>query len=235
VGRFDDIPAPGTDPVEDDLAERGRVLVAAAVAETSAPLDLRERLERQRERASGARRRRSLGFAGAIAAVGAAVVAALVISFGGAGAAPSVLATVQLAGGGPTLPAPHRDARNPKILDARTEGLPFPEWNTQFQWRAVGARRDDIAGRRATTVFYANPAGARAAYTILGGDRIEAPEGARTVRRGDTMLHVMRRGTQRIVVWDRAGHTCVMSAPASVPEDKLIRLAAWNGGGGVPF
>jgi hypothetical protein len=235
VGPYDDIPEPGSDPMEDELAERGRGLVAAAVAETSAPLQLRERLERERERASPARRRRSLGFAAAIAAVGAAVLAALVITFSGAGAAPSVLATVQLAGGGPTLPAPQRDARNSKLLETRIEGIPFPEWDTEFRWRAVGERRDDIEGRRAMTVFYDNPAGARAAYTILGGDAIDPPAGARTVRRGDTTLHVLRRGSQRIVVWDRAGHTCVMSAPASVPEDRLIRLAAWNAGGDVPF
>jgi hypothetical protein len=37
------------------------------------------------------------------------------------------------------------------------------------------------------------------------------------------------------VVWDRAGHTCVMSAPMSVTEERLLDLAAWDAGGGVPF
>jgi hypothetical protein len=237
VGRFDDISAPGENAVEDERAERGRELVAAAVAATSAPPALRERLERERERATPARRhrRRSLGLAGASAAVVAAVLAALVITFGGAGAAPSVLATVQLAGGGPTLPAPRPDASNPSVLDAGDDGLPFPEWNTAFRWRAAGMRRDDIGGRRAMTVYYDDPRGTRAAYTILEGDAIDAPAGARTVRIRYTVVHVLRRGSQRIVVWDRAGHTCVMSAPASVPEDRLIRLAAWDGGGVVPF
>jgi hypothetical protein len=36
-------------------------------------------------------------------------------------------------------------------------------------------------------------------------------------------------------VWDRDGHTCVMSAPVSVPEDRLLALAAWDDGGKVPF
>jgi hypothetical protein len=36
-------------------------------------------------------------------------------------------------------------------------------------------------------------------------------------------------------MWDRSGHTCVMSAPLAVPEDRLIGLAAWDGGGDVPF
>jgi hypothetical protein len=44
----------------------------------------------------------------------------------------------------------------------------------------------------------------------------------------------MYRGGQRIVVWNRAGHTCVMSAPEVVPEERLIDLAAWDAGGSVP-
>src|SRR6202008_1327225 len=97
-----DHPFPENDPRERELAERGRDLVAMAVAETSAPLALRERLERQRE---GARRptarRRWLGLAASFVAVAAAAVAALVINLGGA-SSPSVLATVQLAAPGPT-------------------------------------------------------------------------------------------------------------------------------------
>jgi len=219
----------------DELAERGRHLVAAAVADTYAPLALRERIEAERERARRPARRRSFAFAGSIAAAAAAAIVAIVIALNGGAASPSVLATVQLAGGGPTLPAPHRDARNPKILTARLQGVPFPEWGPQFKWRAAGERRDEIAGRPTTTVYYDNPAGARAAYTILGGKAIAPPEGARSVRFGGTELYVMRRGRSRIVTWNRAGHTCVMIAPAAVPENKLIRLAAWDGGGSVPF
>jgi hypothetical protein len=40
---------------------------------------------------------------------------------------------------------------------------------------------------------------------------------------------------RRIVTWTRNGHTCVLSAPVSVPEPKLLALAAWKGKGGVPF
>jgi hypothetical protein len=235
MGAFDHIPPLGPDPDDDDLAERGRELVAAAVAETQAPLALRERLETQRERAQPARRRRRIGIAGSLAAIGAAVAAALVISLNGAGGTPSVLATVQLAGGGPTLPAPKVDAGNRNLLDAELDGVPFPEWNAKFRWRATGARRDEIEGRPATTVFYDNPRGARAAYTILGGAAIDPPQGARTVHKNGFELHVLRRGMQQVVVWDRNGHTCVMSAPASVPEERLIALAAWDAGGGVPF
>jgi hypothetical protein len=235
MGGFDHIPTRGPHPDDDELAERGRELVAAAVARTQAPLALREQIERQRERARPARRRRRVTVLGSLAAVGAAVLAALVISLNGTAAAPSVLATVQLAGGGPTLPAPPVDADNPDILEAELDGLPFPEWDARFRWRATGARRDEIEGRDATTVYYDSPRGARAAYTILGGDAIAPPEGARTVRKNGVELYVLRSGDQRIVVWNRDGHTCIMSAPLGGPEQRLIDLAAWDGGGDVPF
>jgi hypothetical protein len=226
-------PTPDDPRREQELAERGRELVALAVAETSAPLALRERIERDRERARPGRRRRWLGLAGSFAAVAAAAIAALVISLGGA-SAPSVLATVQLAGPGPTLPAPKHDPTNDALLTTRIEGLPFPDWD-QFEWRAVGTRTDEIEGRRATTVFYDNPYGARAAYTILGGSAIEAPSDAKTVDVRGTPFSVMYREGRQVVVWDRDGHTCVMSAPRSVPEENLLKLAAWDAGGSVPF
>ena len=220
--------------VERALAERGRVLIAAAVADTAAPLALRERIERDRERARpAATRRRWLGLAGSFAAVAAAAVVAIAISLGGT-SAPGVLATVELAGQGPALPAPRHDPAHPALLQAEIEGLPFPDWNRKFQWRAAGARRDTIEGRDATTVYYDSPRGARAAYTILGGATIKPPDDARTVRVRGKDFHVMYRGGQRIVVWNRAGHTCVMSAPEVVPEERLIDLAAWDAGGSVP-
>jgi hypothetical protein len=228
-------PPPSDDPnVDHELAERGRAMVAAAVAETSAPLALRERIERDRERARpAATRRRRLGLAGSFAAVAAAAIAALVISVGGS-SSPGVLATVQLAGKGPALPAPRHDPANPALLQAKIQGLPFPDWYDKFEWRASGARTDTIEDRDATTVYYTRD-GRRLAYTILGGAAIEPPEDARTVQLRGKEFHVMTRGDQRIVVWDRAGHTCVMSAPAMVPQERLVELAAWDAGGGVPF
>jgi hypothetical protein len=226
-------PTSGDPQVERELAERGRALIAAAVAETSAPLALRERIDRDRERARPAARRRRLGVVGSLAAVAAAAIAALVISVGSS-SAPGVLATVQLAGKGPALPAPRHDPANPVLLQTKIEGLPFPYWADKFQWRAAGARTDRIEDRDATTVYYDRD-GARLAYTILGGEAIAAPDDARTVYVRGKEYHLITRGDQRIVVWDRAGHTCVMSAPMTVPEDRLLDLAAWDAGGGVPF
>ena len=232
MARFD--PDTPLDPGEQELAERGRELVATAVAETRAPLGLRERLEAQRERRRPAGRGRWLGLGASVAAVVAAAAVALVITVGGS-PAPSVLATVQLAADGPTLPAPARDARNPALLQTRLQGLPFPNWDEAFKWRAVGARRDEINGRPATTVYYDRPRGMRAAYTIVGGAALEPPDGARTLRLDGTAFHVLRHGARRVVVWDRDGHTCIMSAPAGVSHERLLDLAAWDAGGQVPF
>jgi anti-sigma factor RsiW len=228
-----DAPRSDDPQVERELAERGRALIAAAVADTSAPLGLRERLERDRERARPVARRRWLGLAGSFAAVAAAAVAALVISLGGT-PSPGVLATVELAGKGPALPAPRHDPANPVVLQTKIDGLPFPDWAAKFQWRASGARTDQIKDRDATTVFYDNPTGARLAYTILGGGTIEPPDSARTTQIRGKDFHMMTRGDMRIVVWNRGGHTCVMSAPMSVPAERLLDLAAWDAGGRVP-
>ena len=226
------------DPLDDELAERGRLLIAAAVAETMAPLALRERIEADSQRAgkrgAGARSRGRLGWllpAGGLVAV-AAVALVLVL---GNGNAPSVLATASLATGGPVLPAPAEDSANGAVLKASMQGVPFPYWGDSFQWEAVGARDDKIADRSARTVFYDNPKGARAAYTILGGDKIDAPSGAHRETRNGTTLWITQDKGRRIVTWTRGGHTCVLSAPLAVPEQKLLELASWKGKGTVPF
>jgi hypothetical protein len=227
-----DIPV---DPLDEELAERGRVLIAAAVAETTAPLALRERIEADRARAAKparSRRLRALLPAGGLVA---AAVVAVVLVVGGGGGAPSVLATAALATGGPVLPAPAEDTSNDAVLKASMQGVPFPYWGDSFQWEAVGARDDKIEDRSAKTVFYDNPKGARAAYTILGGDTIDAPSGAYEKTMNGVKLWITQDKGRRIVTWTRGGHTCVLSAPLAVPEQKLLELAAWKGKGNVPF
>ena len=228
------------DPLDDELAERGRTLIAAAVAETMAPLALRERIEADRARAAQqGSARRSRGLLGKLvpaAGLVAAVVVALVLVLGGSNA-PSVLATASLAARGPVLPAPAEDGSNDTVLKASIEGTPFPYWGDSFQWEAVGARDDTIKDRAAKTVYYENPKGVRAAYTILGGGTIDAPSGAREKTQNGVKLSITQHEGRRIVTWTRDGHTCVLSAPVAVPQDKLLQLAAWKGQGNVhvPF
>jgi hypothetical protein len=223
------------DPLDEELAERGRALIAATVAETNAPLALRERIEADRARAAKparSRRLRALLPAGGLVA---AAIVAVVLVLGGDGGAPSVLATASLATGGPVLPAPAEDTSNDKVLKASMEGVPFPYWGGSFRWEAVGAREDKIEDRAAKTVFYDNPKGVRAAYTILGGDTIDAPSGSQEKTKNGVKLFITENEGRRIVTWTRNGHTCVLSAPLAVPEDKLLELAAWKGKGNVPF
>jgi hypothetical protein len=225
-----DIPV---DPLDDELAERGRALIAAAVAETMAPLALRERIEADRQRAP----KRSRGRLGLLLPAGglvAAAAVALVLVLGGPNA-PTVLATASLATGGPVLPAPAEDESNMTVLKVSMQGVPFPYWGGSFRWEAVGARDDKIEDRSAKTVFYDNPKGVRAAYTILGGDTIDAPSGSYKKTRSGIELSITQDKGRRIVTWTRAGHTCVLSAPLAVPEEKLLELASWKGKGNVPF
>jgi hypothetical protein len=222
------------DPADEQLAERGRALIAAAVAETRAPLALRERIEADRERAgSGPRRRRLRGLLIPAGGLVAAVAVAVVIMVGGGGA-PSVVATASLAARGPVLPAPAENEANEALLESSIDGVPFPYWGP-LKWESVGARDDKIEGRDAKTVYYANPAGVQAAYTILGGDAIDPPSDATKRTDNGVELYVVENEGRRIVTWERDGHTCVLSAPVSVPEQKLLDLAAWQGGGNVPF
>ncbi len=226
------------DPLDDELAERGRALIAAAVAETMAPLALRERIEADRARAGqSAGARRSRGLLGKLVPAGgvlAAAIVALVLVLGGSNA-PSVLATASLAARGPVLPAPAEDESNGAVLKTSMDGVPFPYWGGSFRWEAVGARDDKIEDRHAKTVYYDNPKGARAAYTILGGDKIDPPSNARKQTSHGITLWISQDHGRRIVTWTRIGHTCVLSAPLAVPEQKLLELASWKGQGNVPF
>jgi hypothetical protein len=229
-----DIPV---DPLDEELAERGRLLIAAAVAETMAPLALRERIEADTRRVTKGGGARSRGLRGWLLPAGglvAAAAVALVLILGNAGA-PSVLATASLATRGPVLPAPAEDDANRAVLKTSMEGVPFPYWGDSFQWKAVGARDDKIEDRHARTVFYDNAKGVRAAYTILGGDKLDAPSDARKQMRHGIQLWITQDKGRRIVTWTRAGHTCVLSAPLAVPEQKLLQLASWKGKGNVPF
>jgi hypothetical protein len=221
------------DPLDEQLAERGRVLVATAVAETQAPLGLRERIEADRSRGAARGRRRRLGVLAPAAGVLAAAVLAIVLVTGGGG--PGVVATASLAARGPVLPAPTEDRANGAVLNASVEGVPFPYWDDSFQWKAVGARDDKIDDRAAKTVYYENAKGVRAAYTILGGDAIDAPSKARKQTANGITFWVLEDSGRRIVTWKRGAHTCVLSAPATVPENKLLELASWKGKGRVPF
>ncbi|HEU4977347.1 MAG TPA: hypothetical protein VFT42_00480 [Solirubrobacteraceae bacterium] len=227
------------DPEEHALAERGAALIAAAVAETRAPQRLRERIEADRarppERRPWAARRGSLlgGLAAAVAAAAVAVVLATGGSTGEGG--PSVLAVAALGVRAPAQPAPADAPGSRTLLRRSVEGVSFPDWSYRFDWRPSGARSDRVGGRAMTTVFYDGPRGTRLAYTIVAGDALGRIDHAQTTTVAGTRLWTVRRGGRTIVTWERAGHTCVISAPASVPASRLHALAAWRDAGSVLF
>jgi hypothetical protein len=209
-------------------AEHGRALVQAAVAQTRAPLALRERIEAQRAPA----RRRRFVLGGSFAAVAAAAALALVlISTGGSPAGPTVAQAGQLARLAPTGPAPKVDPSNPGLLKRSVEGVAYPSWKDEFPWRASGVREDRLRGRDAVTVYYVNPENVRIGYTIVGGDPLDEPSGP-ALRQGNERYVTVERGSRRIVTWRRGGHTCVLSAPDSVPRARLLTLASWSGSEG---
>ena len=213
-------------PTDEAQAERGRAIVQAAVAQTRAPLALRERIEADRARARPKRRGWALG--GSFAGVAAATVAAIVIATGGGTAGPSVAQAAELAQLGPAAAAPAVNAARPSLLKRSVDGVPYPSWQDAFPWRASGAREDKLDGRRAVTVFYDNPQHARIGYTIVAGDPLDEPSGPGR-RQGSEHYVVLTRGERTIVTWRRGGHTCVLSGPASVPREKLLALASWSG------
>jgi hypothetical protein len=220
------------DPHDEELAARGRGIVAAAAAGTRAPLALRERIQADRARARRRSPRRLLVPAAGL--VAAAAVAIVLVSGGGGGGG-GVLAAAALAARGPALPAPAEDPANHALLASSVQGVAFPYWDDAFGWRAVGAREDTIDGRPAKTVFYDTAKRVRAAYTIVGGARIAPLSSARVRTRNGTRLWISEHEGRRIVTWERGGHTCVMSAPSRVPEDVLLALASWNASGSVRF
>jgi hypothetical protein len=216
-----------------ELAERfekqRRAVAALRSVDERAPAWLRARVEPERKRR---RSPFSLPLAGGLAAGAAfALILALVLP-GGAGG-PTVVEAAELAARPAAAPAPGPDPSEPALLDARAEGLAFPAWAKEFDWRATGRRVDELDGRRAVTVFYEKE-GRRIGYTILSGDPIDPPDEARRTDRDGTVLHGLTSDGRVIVTWLRNGTTCVLSG-SDVDADVLLDLAAWKGKGAVRF
>jgi hypothetical protein len=213
-------------PTDELQAERGHALVQAAVAQTRAPLALRERIENDRARAKPARRRWTLG--GSLVGTVAAATVAVVLVTGGGSAGLSVAEAANLAIRGPAAPAPAVDQAHPGLLKRSVGGVTYPSWQDEFTWKASGARVDKLENRRAVTVFYDNPAGERIGYTIVDGKALDEPSGP-SLQQGSERYIVLRSGNRTIVTWRRGGHTCILSGPAKVSKDKLLTLASWSG------
>jgi hypothetical protein len=229
----DDIP-----PTDEEraLAERGRALVAAAMADPQAraPQALRDALAGGPAAAAAARapadRRRSRAWriAPALGLLAVAVLA-LVFSLGGSNdgpGAPSVRQVAAVARMPASAPAPAAIGGDPALLDARVGRLAFPDWRDAYEWRAIGRRDDRVGDRAVTTVAYRYRDSATIGYAIVAGRPVGQGPGREVSLRGGR-YRVSASAGRRTVTWTQAGHTCVIDAPSTVSATELVKLASW--------
>ena len=217
------------------LERQGMALHALhATAGTGAPARLRAQVERRRGAGGKARgRRRRVALGGAIAATAAVALALILVLPGTFSGDPSVGDAAALAQKPPTGAAPGPVPGTPQLLGAKVDDVSFPNYAAKFGWKPVGTRDDDPSGRAATTVYYAK-GGRSIAYTIVSGDALDPPPGARSTTRGGVEFRTFRDGDRAAVTWERDGHTCVLSA-RGVRSAELVTLADWRGKGAIRF
>jgi len=211
-----------------ELVRRQQVSLAAtqALADEAAPAALYAAVTATRAAGSRPRRRRltlALSAAGALAAV---LVAFVVLSVGTTSAGPTVADAVQLAMLPATAAAPS-PVPGTGHLGAAVQGLAFPDLSGRYGWRAVGTRRDAIAGRDATVVYYAGD-GQQVGYAIVAGPVLARPSGASSTLQGGVEYLWLADQGRSVVMWQRDGHTCVLVG--TLPADRLLTLAAWSNG-----
>ncbi len=204
-------------------------LLRQARATDRAPAGLRRRIEAQRP-SRGVVLGWRVGYGGALAGALAAIVLALVLILpAGTPGAPSVSQAAALGVRAPTAPAPGPDPSAPAVkLGRNIQDVYFPNWNSNFRWRAVGQRSDRLDGRSALTVYYQRH-GHRIAYTIVSAPTLAAPAASVKVVYG-IALRTLKLDGRLVVTWRRDGHTCVLSG-AGVSAAELQRLAAWHAPG----
>jgi hypothetical protein len=211
----------------DELAQL-RLRLERARASDRAPARLRRALERERVRAARARHRRA-ALGGALAAGAAAAALALALA-GASPSRPAIERVAALAAHGPSLAPPPPAQRVPRLqLAAAVAGVPFPNWE-RLGLRAVGERRERIAGRPALTVYYQ---GARLlAYTIVAPPALPLPPAHAARIRGVTIWTFVLDGRE-VATWRRGGATCVLEGRGASAA-WLRALAAWRPGSEPP-
>jgi hypothetical protein len=210
--------------------EQRRALTVVRALDVPAPARLRARVGVSRPRARSWAGLRIPAFAAAALAVAAAVVLAVVA---GGPNAPSFNEAAGVAQLGPTGPAPPPDSGDPNLLAASVDGVAFPDYSRAFGWRAKGERSDELDGRTSRTIYYRR-GGRDVAYTIVSGEALTWPAGARTMRRDGVELRLLARDGAAVVTWIRDGRTCVLSSEGTAVNE-LVELAAWMGEGSVEF
>ncbi len=169
--------------------------IQGASRTVSAPLALRESLERKPERPAYPSR----------------------IGLAGVGLTLAIIATMAtlLIPSGPSVATVARTALNPSERSAPAGS----DYLAGF--KATGARTDTVRGHTAKTVIYRR-AGAGVHYTIVDGEPLELPDGKR-VKAGGLSLAPQRAGKVNLVAWHAEGKTCVL-ASETLTTDELVEL-----------
>lgn len=213
------------------LAEQRRATEAVRTISEAAPAALRMRVERP-ARLRPRPRWRPLAIA-VPAAAGVAVATLVVALAGGGESAPSVASVAGLGTRVATSSPPPPSSAQPNVLALRSADVPYPNLQARYGWRATGERVDAVAGRHATTIFYSKGA-QLISYTIVSGAPLRPPPHAGVrVQEGTRLIAFSAQG-RTTVTWERRGHTCVLSG-SGTPAATLADLAAWRGGGSIPF
>jgi hypothetical protein len=144
---------------------------------------------------------------------------------------PSVEQAAALASRVATEQTPPAVAGHPELLQRDVDGVAFPEWGPKFGWHASGARTDEIAGRRAVTVFYRHMEH-RIGYTIVSGPPLEVPANAHRMRVNGVDLAIYHDGERTVTVFERGGHTCVLAGHV-IHHDTMPKLASWRANGAI--
>jgi hypothetical protein len=195
-------------------------------ADEPAPATLRARLALAQSptRRPAAARRLARAFKGAAVTLAAVAIIAILMIGERATGFPSVADAAVLAARTPqaTIPEPRDGSVTLPHLSAA--GLPYPYWEDRFGYKATGVRRDRLAGRSATTVFYTR-GGRRIAYTIISGPPIPAGGSTHDTTRNGTLLRDFTIDGRLVVTWLRDGHTCVLTSTRT-PLSWLLLLAS---------
>ena len=193
--------------------ERDRLGELIGSRRVAAPEGLRRRLSEMQARSP--RRRRGPALALGLAVLTAAgVLASVLLSSGPSDggddrAAVARAAVISLRPPMRPAPAPRRD--RPALLDVEADGLPFPDWATDFGFRAAGVRVDSLAGRRVVSVLYLRGR-TRLGYAIAGRPALPRPTQAAVLVREGTEYRTLASGGRRVLTWTRDGRTCVLAA-----------------------
>src|SRR3954447_15839936 len=200
--------------------------VRSIISSVQAPHALRERIAAEQDRTLVRRMVvRRMKLTGVLAGCAAALGATIALVAPSHSGAPTALDAAVLGTRPAAASAPRVDPAHPHLLTVSEGGIPFPRWD-EVSWKPSGQRTDELGGRSTRTVFYDSSQGVRLGYTIVDGKPLDWPSGASVVTRNGIRVHVLHRAGRVIAVWRANGHTCVISAPTSVPDDRIVGLAS---------